>query len=94
MRANPLDCSACVGHETSACDDCVVRFVVDRAVLDIAETDIAETDVVERGLDDHGAFDGHGAHGAGGLDDAEARAIRILAEAGLLAEVRPLRAAS
>ncbi|HLF99378.1 MAG TPA: hypothetical protein VI916_02830 [Acidimicrobiia bacterium] len=26
-----LDCSECVGQETEACDDCVVKYVVDRA---------------------------------------------------------------
>lgn len=24
-----LDCSECVGRETDACDDCLVKFVVD-----------------------------------------------------------------
>lgn len=68
MSANFLDCSTCVGHETEACDDCVVRFVVDRAVAGAPEP--------ER------------------VGDAEARAIRLFAEAGLLAEVRSLRPAS
>jgi len=30
MTTFVLDCSDCVGHETPECDDCVVRYLVER----------------------------------------------------------------
>lgn len=59
-----VDCSGCVGHERPECEECMVRFLVDRDTL-----------------------------GGAALDPVEEQAIRRLAAAGLLADVRHLRAA-
>lgn len=54
-----LDCSDCVGRETAACDDCLVKFIVDLdderpVVLD------DETARAVRVLDDAGLVRGAG----------------------------------
>lgn len=60
-----LDCSECVGAETAACDDCIVKYVVDRD---------PNTPVT--------------------VGSEELRAMRVLSDAGLVPEVRHLRAVS
>lgn len=46
-----LDCSDCVGHETPACDDCVVKVIVDRQPVLVDDDDVRALGVLaEAGL--------------------------------------------
>jgi len=49
-----IDCDECVMHETDACDDCVVSFIVGRDPGDAIVVDVAEQRALkalgERGL--------------------------------------------
>ena len=56
-----IDCGVCVMNSTSACDDCMVSFLVGREPGDAVVIDVAEE-----------------------------RAVRMLAKAGLLPELRHL----
>ena len=56
-----IDCGDCVMNSTSACDDCMVSFLVNREPGDAVVIDVAEE-----------------------------RAVRMLARAGLLPELRHL----
>ena len=56
-----IDCSDCVMNSTSACDDCMVSFLVNREPGDAVVIDVAEE-----------------------------RAVRMLAKAGLVPELRHL----
>ncbi|HEY7439006.1 MAG TPA: hypothetical protein VIC35_06375 [Acidimicrobiia bacterium] len=37
-----IDCASCVMHDTAACDDCIVSFIVTREPGDAVVIDVAE----------------------------------------------------